>query len=129
MPEEKKVFQHSLHKCVWDFVAKTGKDKDSWPMWERNGGKIPDILSNYDCFACEYADYGIGMSSSNCNSCPLEWGYGGFCSDYGEMDDQLYNRWVNASRVSEDYGGDRDEARELAEQIRDLPVRSGVEVS
>lgn len=100
-----KVFQHSLHKCIWDFVAKTGKDKKDWPMWERNGGKIPDKYRFYDCFACEYCGYSTVTPSSRCEDCPLEWPDGIQCSTINL--EGLYAEFVKYE-VECEYGDEED---------------------
>lgn len=106
-----KKFNHTAHKELWDWLAKNpDKAKSEWPCWDINCG-IYSSNGDY-CFACEYAD---ARGSMLCRECPLIWPVHNCCSKEGG----LYDMWTSESE---------EEARAgLAEQIRDLPVREGVE--
>lgn len=107
-----KKFNHTAHKELWDWLAKNpDKEKDDWKGWDIHGGKY--VLDGNCCFACLYDDYTEGR----CNDCPLVWAHLSCCS----QENSLYKKW-------ERFDEDEEETRaELARQIRDLPVREGVE--
>ena len=122
---KERVFLHTLHRKLWDWLSKhPGHMKNDWPEW----ANIP-IGINSLCFACEYND------ERECSEyCPLVWpteeleggqGYITLCSSHGGM---LFTRWKSALEA---YLVHRDSARkdlviQLAEEIRDLPVRKGI---
>jgi len=115
-------FNHSAHIRLWDWLSKNPgheKFKRNWPEWEERGGSVKHVTSH--CFACEYAlkhtDYGDtvygGEAISCCDNCPLLWPNGISCINHG-----LHEKYCNATKI---------EKSALAEQIRDLPVKDGIE--
>ena len=104
-----KVFFHTAHKALWNWLSKhPGKNKNDWPGWEYNKGKVSRVRSS--CFACEYV-----VNRPDCAECPLDWGIGGGCFAGG------YYEWKNAFD-NECF----DKLIILAAQIRDIHVREGV---
>lgn len=101
-------FNHTAHKELWDWLSKNpSKGKGSWPGWNCNGGSHNPICAS--CFACEYQE--VNNISEEClYACPLIWPH--------DPCDEFYD-WDEAEG--------KDERIALAEQIRDLPVREGVE--
>lgn len=111
-------FNHTAHKELWDWLAKNPeKGKADWPGWEF----YCDSRLYYWCFACEYARNeatGKGINPTfgiKCQYCPLIWN-----DDDDEICmDGLFDDW--------DAEKDLQKRTKLAEQIRDLSVREGVE--
>jgi len=104
-----KVFNHTAHKALWNWLSKhPGKNKNDWPGWEYNKGKVSRVRSS--CFACEYAGNRPG-----CAECPLDWGIGEFCSTgaFYEWEKEFKRECFDKLTI-------------FAAQIRDLPVREGV---
>lgn len=62
---KKKSTNKELHRALWTWLAKTGKDKSEWPEWEFNGGAIEWTYNN--CFACDEC-------YMKCDNCPIDWG-------------------------------------------------------
>ena len=112
---DNKVFQHSLHRELWQWLADNpGMQKDDWPRWEINGGNV--IFAYNDCFACNYASTENSLvlyRDIDCDSCPLGWTKE-YCCDEGAEFDQ----W--------DFTLDPQERTRLALLIKDLPVKDGV---
>lgn len=76
--EKKKLSKRTAiaqFRRMWRWLAEhPGKDKDDWPEWKENGGKIPDYLN--DCSLCEHKrqNYGFNGRSSDCwNDCIIVW--------------------------------------------------------
>ena len=113
-------FNHSAHIRLWDWLSKNpDKGKSLWPKWKENGGNVTPVQSY--CFACDYDDKKSDESNDNgkngwCPYCPLVWPYDKDCDN----EKGLFRRWCNAP-------DNDDEKHFLAEQIRDLPVKEGVE--
>ena len=113
-------FNHSAHIKLWDWLSKNpSKGKSSWPKWKENGGNVTHV-QNY-CFACDYDDKKSDESNDNgengwCPYCPLVWPYDKDCDN----ENGLFLRWCSTP-------GNDNEKQFLAEQIRDLPVKEGVE--
>jgi len=110
---EEEVFQHTLHKELWQWLADNpDKEKNEWPRWSSNGGDIGYVTAR--CFACNY--------NSDCVDCPLVWpDYPDNEGDICGKDGSLFDRWLFTTGSSEG-----DKRSRLAEQIRDLPVKEGV---
>lgn len=117
-------FNHTAHRELWDWKAKN-PDKDDrlhWPGWDYNGGKYKEGAGG--CFACEYVsflDIEIDICDG-CDSCPLVWPNDlkcgdDFCEEIKRY--PLFREWDHESNLQK--------RSELAAQIRDLPVRKGVE--
>lgn len=108
------VFNHTGHKELWDWLAQNpDKHKCDWPGWVYNGG---EHIATGGCFACEYVySHGIG----DCENCPLVWPNDVRCDDITPYGSSLYYKWDDEK--------DLKKRSELARQIRDLPVRKGVE--
>jgi len=100
-----KVFQHSLHRELWQWLSDNPeKDKYQWIQWRSNDGTVEDIPG--DCFACNYGN--------GCRECPLEHTHVELRCLGG-----TYERW-------EQNEGNPQERTRLALVIRDLPVKDGV---
>jgi len=103
---------------LWDWLSKNpDKRKKDWAEWQENGGNVEHAQSY--CFACGYAsensdyDPDDDDGTKDCDLCPLVWPNGINCMGYG-----LYEKYWNATNIAKP---------PLAEQIRDLPVKDGVE--
>ena len=68
-----------------------------------------------------YMDYD-GLA---CSYCPLQWPDGQGCKVDLYDDDEIVNQYLLWIDLDED--SDVDMVRQLAEEIRDLPVKEGVE--
>lgn len=112
-------FNHTGHKELWDWLAKNpDKFKEGWPGWKYNSGRYEEVACS--CFACEYACEYDDMN--DCDGCPLIWPDAFYCGFevYGSAAKySLFKRWERST--------DLQKRSELAAQIRDLPVRDGVE--
>ena len=110
-------FNHTAHKELWDWLGENpDKSKCDWDGWVLNGGKY-EIANSY-CFACEY-DCKYSGDDDTCDCCSLVWPNEVKCDEGDECDPSLYENWgkeINLQLKSK-----------LAAQIRDLPVRDGVE--
>lgn len=106
-----KVFNHTAHRTLWQWLADNASialvDKRNWPGWDRYEDKTGNT-----CFACDYAG-----GCSYCRNCPLVWPNQKECTE-----GNLWDVWFDAMEE-----GKYETAATLAEQIRDLPVREGVE--
>ncbi len=112
-------FNHTGHKKIWDWLSKNpDKTKYDWEGWKHNGGQY-EVSENF-CFACEY-DCENNDGDDNCDCCPLVWPDDVKCDDMkdGTAAFSLYEEWVIEP--------DLQFKSKLAAQIRDLPVRDGVE--
>lgn len=120
-------FDHANHVALWDWLVDNPEcGKGNWPGWQRNGGTIPDIEEDADCFACQAGHRCItceeatlcGSCEKECD-CPLQW------STEGETamglacmaDSSLYTAWFDESDIFL--------RRKYARQIRDLPLAEG----
>lgn len=102
-----KKFMLSLHRRMWKWLAENqDKQKESWPEWKENGGKIENVVCS--CFCCEY------NGGNNCDECPLVWPGGRCCFGSGKGTFDLYERAKG------------EERSRLALEIANLPVKSGV---
>ena len=110
-----------LHRELWGWLSKyPRKTKDQWPGWKKHR----EILGYY-CFCCEFTAYedAEGDMNRDCKACPLVWPITGTCTyDFDknneDSDEGLFVLWVDADN--------RSERKRLAEQIRDLPVRTDI---
>ena len=106
---------HENHIKMWDWLAKTGKDKHEWPEWDYNRGTIDDIPDSSECFACAESKGGM------CQSCPIDWRPCGVCGECQRGDicfclceSSLFVRWDLSKE-------DLETRKALAAEIRDLP--------
>jgi hypothetical protein len=94
------------HKELWDWCAKTGGHKYSWPKWK---GFVIDafLLEAYNyCFACIICAF-------RCSRCPIQWVEGVEQID----DDVTYCTAKNSPYAN--WQGDNDDG-EAAATIRDM---------
>ena len=59
---------HELHVALWLWCAETGKHKDCWPHWKKNGGDVE--MASHACFAC---NENFKQGSYSCINCPIKW--------------------------------------------------------
>jgi hypothetical protein len=113
-------FKHTLHKELWQFLADNPEVwKDAWPKWIYNGGEED---STSFCFACDYDEEFTDEDLQGCENCPLIWPINSV-KKHNCIEGGLYDKWVKLEDVPEHSA----ERKILAEKIRDLPVREGVE--
>lgn len=114
------VFHSTLYRQHWRWVANNiGQFRHDWTRWETNGGDIP-IVFNYD-FACAYAKEVFDINRElkfvdrweecMCDYCPVCFGDWNLPCRNG-----LYNKWLKRNKKG------RDEAREFALEIMDMPI-------
>lgn len=118
------TFNHTAHKAMWDWLSNNpGAFKEDWPGW----GDCTTVSLNY-CFACEYTFQVTGIENipyfGVCiDYCPLVWKGTGICiSRDGEA---LFSQWNIASFIHKPFNA--DECRHLAQIIRDLPLKKGIQ--
>lgn len=72
---------------LWEWLAETGREKEAWPAWKKNGGEFssPRLL----CFLCEYARYNPFIISPSCELCPYFIKYKASCYE----DNRPYSEW------------------------------------
>lgn len=101
-------FDHTNHKRLWDWLANNpADDKSDWPGW-----KETETNPIGQCYACEY------RSNNVFGKCPLK----------HETDDCTIGGCLDGLFYKHSYRyKDLAERSKLAAQIRDLPVREGVE--
>lgn len=112
------VFNHTAHVALWDWLSENpDKQEKEWPEWAWNGGEYYDAPTpfNNKCFCCMYVDY----LNESCNACPLVWPHDRKCGESNDYGIGLFDEWHSEA--------DPQRRSELAAQIRDLPVREGVE--
>ena len=110
-------FNHTAHKALWDWLSKNPDQyKCDWEGWKHNGGKY-DIVYGF-CFACEY-NFEYFDDNDTCDRCPLIWPNNVKCYEGDVYNLSLYEEWVFEPGLQF--------KSKLAAQIRDLPVRDGVE--
>lgn len=107
-----KVFNHTGHKSLWDWLSKyPEKNKEDWPGWDYNGGEVEAVFA--DCFACEYD------SEGECSEvCPLIW---------PNMENDNFVDCLSDLFGKYNYEDNLKKRSKIAEKIRDLKVRKGVE--
>lgn len=117
---ETKVFQWSLHKELWHWLAANPmQPKGHWPQWKHNGGTVD--LVECGCFACEYSLVDDGDYTTDCDVCPLVW----VKNDKGKShcnEGGLWNQWL----CTDDTGNYHELRSTLALTIAELPVKAGV---
>ena len=69
----------------------------------------------YGCYCCEFV-YQF-FNDDDCSLCPIEWGKGRKCEEYGT----LFNEWINCN------DSNWERAAELADMIAELPERKDIE--
>ncbi len=63
---------HRAHIRKWMWLHKfPGKNKNDWPEFVKNGGKIPHVT--HHCFACGMAGPRDTRAGVDCSSCPFKW--------------------------------------------------------
>lgn len=113
------IFDHKNHVKLWNWLAENPhRNKEDWPEWTDNGGKVNLIKSR--CFACEYAEKATYGDGHPCNNCPLNWNptnaYGNnVCDGNGG----LYIKWRN-------YNGNDGMRTRLALAIANANVKENV---
>ena len=106
-----------LHRRLWNWLAENpGKNKEQWPEWEFNGGKVVRMIA--DCPACEYAHMKQGINFP-CDVCPIVWP--GFSCQH-KKDNNIYNGLYQDWNCedSDIYSSKR---KKLALKIANLPER------
>ena len=127
------IFDHTSHVRLWDAVIdelneydpeedpKDGEDIKEM-AFARAFGRY-EIKPCYYCFACDYTEQITEFPQNRCIHCPLDWktvsGYDTCCTP---ADLGLYNEYMNA--IEDD---DIDMAILIAKQIRDVPVKEGID--
>lgn len=131
------VFEHTKHRALWNRVAEILKEKPDKLLSEIKTQAFNELfpgetMPEKTCYACKYDEEICDMFTEEnmpiiCENCPLVWP-GGHTSceenydgsgnlELGLHAELMYaisrNRWNNAVK--------------LAEQIRDLPIKNGVE--
>lgn len=130
------VFNHTLHKALWDILANNPHitEKEGMEILKKyQPGFMGIIVGN--CFAC-HAQYTLGcdldvngdnsLSLSLCytKNCPLYWGedadidFGCSWTDSGY--NGIFSKWQSAK--------DAETRKALAERIRDLPLSDAKEL-
>jgi len=95
----------ALHRALWDWLAQEdGRRKEEWPLWEFNGGWIPEMAES--CPMCEY----VNSVDGGCDDCLLEWPNGKCIRDGDNKG--LYDKWLLS-----------DFSKKIAAKIRDLPIK------
>ena len=94
--------KRALFLCwkLWEWLGKNpDKDKDDWPEWDYNGGKVHNMNDAADCPCCEYNDN--TMQSAGCEECPLRgfWKRDNYCLNSGSQ----YCQWVFAKTNKPNY--------------------------
>ena len=123
------VFDHTKHKELWNMIINLLFDPEeniSTPAELKV--KAFRILHPHDdipegvCYACQYDVDIVDMftkenQSDYCDNCPLIWPDDRECDDIGS----LYHDFMGAC-----YREDRETAIQVAETIRDLPIKEEV---
>jgi hypothetical protein len=117
MTKKVAVFDHTNHKKMWNWLAKTGKDKDEWPGWEMNGGNIPAYEVKNMCFACDFhlEDAQVEPLNQGCTNCPFEKGSVTLSKGEHGCLRGLFMQWAYANTTKE--------GKKLARKIANLPLR------
>ena len=133
------IFQYTDHVRLWDAVIEVLKEHDpddefmdeddfKHEAYAREFGKHIPLKDRpaYYCFACEYANQVNANTfddSNRCRYCPLDWkAVSGFDHCCLNADTGLYDDFSHA--VDDE---DMDAAIDYAQQIRDVPVKEGVD--
>lgn len=99
--EGKTLPARTVHRALWNWLAKTGNDsKWDWPGWQANGGNIP--LLHKLCVGCQI----ISWNDSE-GLCPV---FGRWCF----LDDgchRLFHCWFRATTI--------ESRKRMARMIRD----------
>jgi len=103
-----------FHKKIWLWCAGNPEKKEKeWPMWEKNGGIIPQLIAAHP--ACEFKVAQSNAFISTCDKyCLVDWP-GGRCTDLPNGIMGLGERWRTAEQ--------KKERSRLARQIANLPMR------
>lgn len=130
------VFNHTAHKKLWEYLAECQNFAKRAAIEEL---KLP-MPRYFACYACDYAagvyveknkidtfQMYLDIEGLACEFCPLQWPKGQTCrTDITFLeDDEIVNQYLLWIDLDED--SDVDMVRQLAEEIRDLPVKEGVE--
>lgn len=110
----------AIELCIelWTWLAKTGKEKEDWPGWEKYG------FAENDCWFCEYVIYRRVQNKERegwrlpCEKYCLYYKEYGSCeSDINEFSN--YEKWDEAKTPEER----KIHANAFLEQIRAIPVK------
>ena len=141
--QEVEAFHYADHIRLWDSVIDLLKEWDPDENWYEDGEEVKYFAfksefknmpaPEYHCFACQYAldrlDDDDADPDTRCQYCPLDWsivsGKNECCStdEYGQWNG-LYDQYMDA--VDDE---DLDLAIEIAEQIRDCPIKEGIKIA
>ena len=99
--EQAKKESIRLHREMWSWLAKTGKDKEDWPEWEWNGGLYGRIMKN--CFLCSYVFEILkkDIEIRSCRKyCPLKWP-DKYCAVSSILTNKqfLFDKWQNETDI------------------------------
>lgn len=83
-----------IHKKIWDYAV--------------DNNNKPDTPYDYNCAACQYC-------KTRCSICPIIWPDEKRCLS----NESIYAKWIFACEER-----DYETAKELAQQIRELPFRT-----
>lgn len=110
------------HRELWNWLAENPASyKEDWPGWEQVIKEYPELATRVEiagshCFAC-YANN--RFTFGGCSDCVLDWPGEDCCNDNPDDGEGLFLRWDDAKTP--------ETRKELAMQIRDLPVRGLME--
>ena len=80
---------------LWAYMQRTGSNnKDEWPQWERNGGKVAIMMN--DCPCCEYTMMVYKTTYPKCSMCPMKGLWGSKQYACQETKDSPYELWRHA---------------------------------
>lgn len=96
----KKLNFHAAHKRLWTWLQyHPHLEKEDWPEWEENGGKICFISDL--CFPCEVAlqiytaKTTLKSILTACHYCPINWGICPRCVT--SFRTGIYNKWCQGN--------------------------------
>lgn len=91
-----------IHQQIWQYVVENGKK--------------PETPYRTNCVLCSY----VLLHKNSCTDCAVDWGNecASCCTE-----DTLYDRWRRARY----YCNNKEQRKELAEKIRDIPFKYELE--
>jgi hypothetical protein len=98
---------HKKHVELYDWCAKTGKDKFAWPGWEKKAN-----AAYLFCFACVEAERRGGEQDQDCR-CPITWTDDDRKDQPCGQEDSPYNKFKRSENAQD--------RKKYAAIIRDLP--------
>jgi len=110
------------HRELWNWLAENPASyKDDWPGWEQVIEEYPELATRAEiagshCFTCYATNR---FTFGGCSDCVLDWPGEDCCNDNPGDGEGLFFRWDDAKTT--------ETRKELAMQIRDLPVRGLME--